>query len=397
MIRVGFVITLSDGWIGGANYFRSLLSALYESPERKIDAVIFTGFLSSTKHLEDFPAEKIVRSRLFDRGSIPWVIRKLWQRIFHHDLLLEQLLKKYGVSVLSHSGWLGKGASIPAIGWIPDFQHVHLPELFEAKEIALRDRNFQELCQYCTKVIVSSFDAQSDLSRFMPECKSKSEVLQFAVSSNNTQTMLPSRVELETRYKFLGNYFLLPNQFWRHKNHRVVIEALGLLRSEGKNVLVLATGNTEDYRSPQYFSLLMGRANELDILDGFCPLGLVPANDLAALMCYASAIINPSYFEGWSTTVEEAKSLGKRVILSDIAVHREQNPPQANYFPPDNPELLASILWDEWNKPIQNEAEAKENAHIASNERRLEFARKYQQIVLDVSQQCSSSGRYRQN
>jgi glycosyltransferase involved in cell wall biosynthesis len=384
LIRVGFVIALSDGWIGGANYFRSLLSALYENPERKIEAVIFTGCKSQAKQLEGFLAEKIVRSRLLDHGSLPWLIRKLWQRIFKHDLLLEILLKKHGVSVLSHSGWLGKDASIPTIGWIPDFQHVHLPELFDATEIALRDRNFQELCQYCTKVIVSSYSAQSDFANFSPEYKSKSEVLQFAVSSQNIETKLPTRSELEERYQFVGNYFLLPNQFWRHKNHRVVIEALGLLKREGKNVLVLATGSTEDYRSPQFFSSLMARAKELDVLDSFRPLGLVPAHDLATLMRYASALINPSYFEGWSTSVEEAKSLGKRVVVSDIAVHREQNPPQARFFPPDNSELLANILWGEWHKLSHHENDSIEKTYVGTNKRRMVFAQRYQKMVLNL-------------
>jgi glycosyltransferase involved in cell wall biosynthesis len=38
----------------------------------------------------------------------------------------------------------------------------------------------------------------------------------------------------------------------------------------------------------------------------------------------STALINPSLFEGWSTTVEEAKSTGTPMILSDLGVHREQ-------------------------------------------------------------------------
>ena len=384
MIRVGFIITLSDGWIGGANYFRSLFSAVYEFQDRKIIAIVFTGYKSPTNQFENFSIEKVVRSRLLDRGSIPWVIRKLWLRIFNHDLFLELLLKKYDVSVLSHSGWLGKKASIPTIGWIPDFQHVHLPELFDANEIVIRDRNFKMLCKYCTKMIVSSDDAYTDLIRIYPDCKSKTKILKFVVSQYNIQTKLPSRDELEIRYKFTGNYFLLPNQFWRHKNHRVVIEALSLLNNESKKILVLATGNTEDYRSPKFFSLLMDLANKLKVLDNFRPLGLVPADDLAALMRYATAIINPSSFEGWSTSVEEAKSLGKRIILSDIAVHREQDPPRAHFFPFDNAGALGVTLWNEWCSPIQDENLALESAFLATNERRIKFAKKYQKIVMSV-------------
>lgn len=190
----------------------------------------------------------------------------------------------------------------------------------------------------------------------------------FVVSSIETPSILPSRNDMETRYKFSGEYFLLPNQFWKHKNHRVVIEALGLLRKEGKKVLVLTTGSTEDYRNPQFFASLMAYANELGVLNDFRPLGLVPANDLVALMLHASAIINPSYFEGWSTSVEEAKSLGKRIVVSDIAVHREQNPSRARYFSPDDAVALAVALWDIWNEPEENEVLKLETARIATDE-----------------------------
>lgn len=384
MIRVGFVFSFDDGWLGGINYFRNLLSALYALPERKIEAVIFAGLRSPVKHFDGFPAVKIVRSRIFDPGSILWRIRRLWQRIFLHDPILQRLLKKHDIAVMSHSGWIGKGAAIPAVGWIPDFQHVRLPEFFSMDEIAARNKNFNDICQYCSTIIVSSFDAQSDLNRFDPRCASRSEVLQFVVTAANEKTTLPSRGELEERYKFSGNYFLLPNQFWKHKNHRVVVEALGLLRRKGKRVLVLATGSTADYRHPDYFKSLMERAKELDVLDNFYHLGLVPASDLAGLMRDASAIINPSFFEGWSTSVEEAKSLGKRVLLSDIPVHREQNPALGSYFLPDDVNALADMLWAVWNEPAPDEMQIIVSARRATDERRVKFAQKYQKIVLNA-------------
>ncbi len=381
LIRAGFVYPFHDGWLGGINYFRNLMAALYAFPERKIDVVVFTAPDTAIDVLDDFPDIVIVRSRLFERGSLPWLIRKLWLRAFSHDLLLERLLKKHGVAVLSHSGWIGKRARIPTIGWIPDFQHVHLPEFFSSHEIEVRNKAFHETCDNCTRVIVSSFDALDDLIRFSPACKGRSDVLQFAVTrQNDTSALLPMGV-LEERYNFSGKFFLLPNQFWKHKNHGVVIEALGLLFRENKIVLVLSTGNTEDYRHPEYFKSLMDRISELGIQGCFRVLGLIPHDDLEALMNYSSAIINPSYFEGWSTSVEEAKSLGKHVILSDIPVHREQNPAQADYFPPGNPQALATVLWNSWNISSSEGKSTSPTDNCLVNDMRMAFARNYQEIV----------------
>ena len=55
---------------------------------------------------------------------------------------------------------------------------------------------------------------------------------------------------------------------------------------------------------------------------------------LFQIMRRSLAVLQPSLFEGWSTTLEEARSIGKRTIVSDIAVHREQDLHTAMYFRP---------------------------------------------------------------
>jgi len=66
--------------------------------------------------------------------------------------------------------------------------------------------------------------------------------------------------------------------------------------------------------------------------------------DILALNARADALVNPSRFEGWSTTVEEAKALGTPLVLSNLPVHREQVAERALYFDPDDPEDCARAL-----------------------------------------------------
>ena len=389
MTRVGIVANFDAGWLGGISYFHNLLNALYSLPDRKVEAVIFTGFRTRDEYFDGLPDMTVVRSRLFDRGTLPWLTRKLWMRVFSRDWFLERLLKSHRIAVLSHSSWLGKGASIPAIGWIPDFQHIYLPDCFDPAEVRLRDREFHRICRMCSAVIVSSYAAQSDLFQFEPSCRSKTHVLQFVARPINDEASLPSSRELVDKYRYSGRYFLLPNQFWKHKNHGVVLEALGLLVREKKHVLVIATGTSTDYRHASYFESLMRRIQELGVEENFRYIGLVPSSDLARLMSDAVAVINPSHFEGWSTSVEEARSLGQRVILSDILVHREQNPSHGKYFLPDDAKMLADILWSVWNEPCPDAKSRMADASRAIGQRRIEFARRYQDIVLDVARNHS--------
>ena len=70
----------------------------------------------------------------------------------------------------------------------------------------------------------------------------------------------------------------------------------------------------------------------------------MPYNDLLSLIAYSIAVINPSKSEGWSSTVEQAKSYGKMVLLSNLKVHKEQNPKRNFFFKTDDVKNLSKKL-----------------------------------------------------
>ncbi|MFM6026689.1 MAG: glycosyltransferase, partial [Dolichospermum sp.] len=58
----------------------------------------------------------------------------------------------------------------------------------------------------------------------------------------------------------------------------------------------------------------------------------------------------PSLFEGWSTVIEDAKSLGKNLIASDLDVHLEQSPINCRFFNRSSAEELALHMGDCWSQ-----------------------------------------------
>jgi glycosyltransferase involved in cell wall biosynthesis len=384
LIRVGFLINFSDRLLGSLNYFRNLLEAIYSLDERKIEPVIFTGHNGDLKLLRDFPATEIIKTRLLNRKSPTWLFHKMSQVVLPRDIMMENLLRKHHVSVLSHSGSLGRYSRIQTIGWIPDFQHRHLPGLFSKMELFQRDKMHCELCENCSSIVVSSYDALNDLRSFHPGCAEKAHVLQFVAGPIHAADQ-PSIEFLEKKYDIAGPYFHLPNQFWIHKNHQVVIEALNILRNRGVKTLVIMTGKTSDHRQPEYFSNLLAKVHKYELSDCARFLGVIPYSDLIALMKNSLAVINPSLFEGWSSSVEEAKSLGKRVILSDIPIHREQEPAAGIYFEPSDANGLADIMEQIMQNPISDEEQRILGAAMdALLPRKLSFAENYQKIVLNL-------------
>jgi glycosyltransferase involved in cell wall biosynthesis len=100
----------------------------------------------------------------------------------------------------------------------------------------------------------------------------------------------------------------------------------------------------DDYRNPFYPSELVAEISRRNLRAQFILLGMVPRRHLYALIRQSLAVLQPSLFEGWSSSIEEAKSLGKAVIASNLDVHLEQNAPGAIYFNPQDPQELANCL-----------------------------------------------------
>ena len=78
--------------------------------------------------------------------------------------------------------------------------------------------------------------------------------------------------------------------------------------------------------------------------NSFCLLGFVPYDHVISLIYHAKILINPSLFEGWSTTVEEGKIFNKKMILSNLKIHKEQSPLNTLFFNPKKPEELAKKI-----------------------------------------------------
>lgn len=381
MIRVGFICNFQNqGWIGGINYYHSLIDAMMSLPDRKIEPVIITNTGSDLSFTKDYPDIEIVRTKMFDKH---WFFARAGlNKILSYDPFLERLLKKHHIGILSHSYYSSHNLSIPIVGWIPDFQHKHLPKFFSDNEIKSRDKVFERTCRLCSCVIFSSSNAKQDAEKFYPTYKSKYEILHFVSSPIDLKNVQNISI-LKQKYPISEPYFLVPNQFWAHKNHQVIIGALKILHTQGKRVRIICTGNTHDYRNPGYYNTLREFATQSGVLDNFISLGIIPYPDLIGLMIHSVSLINPSLFEGWSTTVEEAKSLGLPIILSDIPVHREQNPDGGIYFHPEDAESLAYIMWEVWTSHGSSDRHIKmTSARYELKQRKLDFGKQYENIIL---------------
>jgi glycosyltransferase involved in cell wall biosynthesis len=197
--------------------------------------------------------------------------------------------------------------------------------------------------------MLSSQNALCDLKEKIPLAVGKARVVSFVAQiPGDVYDVDPMTVC--DQYHLSRKFFFLPNQFWVHKNHAVVVDALTLLKKRRSDIVVVCTGNPAEFRKKDYYDQLVATIHERGLDEMMVLLGMVPHEHLFQLMRQSLSVLQPSLFEGWSTTIEEAKSLGKGVIASDISVHKEQDPPESKFFHPHDSQKLAELLALEFDK-----------------------------------------------
>lgn len=400
MIRVALWFDRPQEYTGGLNYMRNLLFALAAVGDQRIEPFIFFGRKVGDDVAKSFePLATVVRTSLLDRKSPAWLLHRLLFRIFGSLFLVRRTLRRHGISVISHAEHVyGRRGGLRIISWIPDFQYLHLPELFplDPQRESVR---MLEIARHSDALVLSSHAALQDFRRIAgTDANTEVTVLQFVSQpgGGSASSGATSRAALERKHQFEGRYFFLPNQFWEHKNHRVVFEAVRLLKTRGIDLQVLCTGNLRDYRVKHmaYVDGLRRFIDEHGLQSNIRILGMIDYADVLGLMRHSVATLNPSRFEGWSSTVEEARSMGKRLLLSDIPVHREQAPPHAQYFEPGDGETLAHLLQWHWtHSPDTISPQEEQNAALDLRQRTLAYGRGYARLVLQVAGQPSSRAR----
>lgn len=385
MIRVLWEIPDAKAWTGGLNYFCNLARALASLPEKTVEPVLAGVPGKLPESLRQLP--------VIPRYSVPpasfWPPRRMGARLRQmmggEDLEYDRYLRQHRIDVLSHLTFPAGKTGVPLLAWIPDFQHRHLPQLFSLKTIDSRTKHYAKLAETAQGILLSSEDARKDFNRFHPGYEGKTHVLRFVAIPPPAATLPPAEQVL-AKHGIAEPFFHIPNQIWAHKNHGVVLDALCQLRQRGSCPLVISTGQPGDYRHPEYFQRLVRQVKDAGMEERYRFLGLVDYAEACVLMRSAMALINPSLFEGWSTTVEEAKSMGKRMLLSSLAVHKEQAPGRSLFFDPQDAGRLAALMEETLAAydPTQETA-AMQKAAEALPERIRAFGREYEAIVHRVA------------
>lgn len=342
-IRLGLVYIWDKNWLGGKYYLQNLLIALNTLDDVKkphvnlycLDDDTFLDFQDNTNY-------PYLEKTIVYIGLIYRIKRKIVAFFSKNKALNLDIISINPLDDVVFPLSLGS-ESRKKLSWIADFQERHLQQYFSKEELAYRDATIRHNCEQGIPIVFSSFDCKNDFCKFYPMyANHPTHVVHFAVNQPDFSDLNISA--LLRKYGITKQYLICANQFWQHKNHLFLFKAFKKAKEKGFDLQLVCTGKMEDYRCPKYIDKIKRFLKDFDLKEAVLTLGIIDKKELLCLMKNSYAVIQPSLFEGWNTTVEDCKAMNKFVFLSDLPVHREQINKNVCFFDPYDEDSLVEKL-----------------------------------------------------
>ncbi len=387
-------------WDGGIDFLYYLvngLNAVKEEYNLKIFLILPYDWVSELKFFTIAALNALKRGKFtsFKKQNINDRIRKTFQHsdveivyynYFESDLkrklgklnihVLFPVIKKFNIDI-----------STPWIGYIPDLQHVSLPHFFSDNEKLKRDKRYAALLACSKAVIVNSISVKEELKIYFG---TQNNVFNLSFCPPEPDPVFREYIpsDLFKKYNLPKRYFIISNQFWKHKNHGVAFKALKLVLENKtyQNVELFCTGKMQDERFPEYIQELKDYIKDKEELQQKIHfLGFISKEDQMALIDNAVALIQPTLFEGGpgGGSVYNAITLGVPCIVSDIEVNKEISEPNIMFFSAASADDLAEkmcIMLDRF-----HQKQDIENLIKQGKQRRKQLGEELMQIIKVVA------------
>jgi glycosyltransferase involved in cell wall biosynthesis len=231
--------------------------------------------------------------------------------------------------------------NIPTVCIIYDLQYKAYPEFFAPDDVAYRHYTFIEAARRSTALA-----AISDYSRDVAIVEGKLDpahikTIHLHISQHSLRNAPRDESILSRLQLVAGKFLIYPANFWKHKNHEMLLMAFGLARRSGlaDDVHLVCTGAPGVRQQ-----WLKQAACGLGLQDHVLFPGYLANAELLALVTNSAGVIFPSLYEGFGLPVVEAMATGVPVACSNVTSLPEVAGDAAILFDPRIPEQIAQAM-----------------------------------------------------
>ena len=247
-------------------------------------------------------------------------------------------------------------ARVPYIMAIHDLQHRLQPEFPEVSangEWEWREYRYRNGTRYATLLLADSEVGKEDILNFYGPygvTPDQVKILPFLPACYlATDISQSERQRVRTIYRLPERYLFYPAQFWPHKNHTRIVQALGLLKQEhGRKIPVVFSGACTGEIRERTFREVISLSSQLGLEKEIHYLGYVPDEDMSGIYAEAAALVMPTFFGPTNIPILEAWAFGCPVLTSDIRGIREQVQDAGVLVDPRSVEAIADGIYRLW-------------------------------------------------
>lgn len=285
-------------------------------------------------------------------------------------------------------------AGVPTVCTLYDLQYKTYPDFFSVEDNGHRDFVFKEVCRKATRIAaISEYSRQSAIvhGQLTPD-RIKTIYLRMAgrILKNKNSAKLLSVLGLNK-----NNYLLYPANFWKHKNHEMLLTAFNIACHEGlgSSIKLVCTG-----APGERCEWLRQAAASMGLMERVIFPGFLSNEDLGILIKNCVGVVYPSLYEGFGLPIIEAMAAGVPVACSNVTSLPEVGGNAALFFNPRIPTDIAKAMILLINYPHKEELinEGLRNVAIFSNKKQMieEYWCLFQEALLEESNINELSGVY---
>jgi glycosyltransferase involved in cell wall biosynthesis len=241
---------------------------------------------------------------------------------------------------------------LPTVVTLADIQEVFYPEFFTVADRYMHDLHVPSSTHMADRVVTISNFSKSTIVRHHRVAEEKVIVAHLSADERYYQS---EQVARPLDRPLPDEFIFYPANFWKHKNHDRLLQALSLLqREKNLGIPVLFTGFEQANGYP-----LVEKTKEYGLQSTCHVLGYVSVEEMAYLYSRARMLVFPSLFEGFGIPLVEALAVGCPVVAADATAIPEVLGDAGLLFDPGSPRAMAEAIervW--WDAPLRQKMRA---------------------------------------
>ena len=325
-MKIGFLFLVSQHNGGVYQYSLSLLKSLTLNKSVS-EITVYTRDKSF-----EFPGVKI---KIINSYNFLFFF-SLFLSVFH--IYPKILFKKSELVVSPTYSPLLFLSSCKFVFTLHDLQELHFPENFSRQVLVWRGYIYKKLSKLTEFIITESSYVKTDIINYL---NFNSNRVIVAESPPIFDYEKVDEAMVKSKYKIIDgfDYIFFPAQFWKHKNHKRVINAFSNIIKKHRNTKLIITG-----RKSREYENIIEQINELSITENMLHLENIDQKDMPYFFKHSILTIAPTLHESISIPVFEAFYFKSPVCASEILAIKDQVSNAGLQFDPTNEESIYKSL-----------------------------------------------------